>query len=151
LGEGDTILVRGSHELIVGGPHGKVFVGGPGHDLVIERYADATIVLESPDDEVRVSGHDDRVECLHGAAHEEIEAAASDRTDKACHGRRNVLRQFANHRVTALATAGPTAICADPSNQGLGKFAHPCPLMGEGTNANPYTTSASACPPEDDP
>lgn len=127
LGEHDTVVAGSSgHEFIVGGPHATLVVGGSGHDLVIDTHADAAIDLRSKDDEVMVSGHDDKVFCSGDSFGDKIDAAHGDTVSKTCRNHHDSVGP-ASH----LAHAGDVTPVAHAA----------AGVSGDGSNFNPFLSS----------
>jgi hypothetical protein len=133
LGKRDTIVVGGGHELVVGGPDDKIIASGTGHDLVVDTHPNATIELESPGDEVIVSGHHDHVVCSGDAFGEEIHKNSSDSVSKSCLKDHNQVKQDALMLVPAARIARAPA-------------AHAAAVSGNGSDSNPYTAPCDRPP-----
>lgn len=128
LGKDDAIDVGNGHELIVGGPDGTVISWGTGHDLVVDTHANATITLESSDDEVILSGYHDHVVCSGHAVGAEIRDTTSDTVSKSCQKDHSQVKQDVLTLVRAdRITRGPAA--------------HAAAVSGDGTDNDPYTAA----------
>lgn len=125
LGNHDTIVVGGGHELIVGGPDDEIIAKGTGHDLVVDTHPNATVWLESPDNEVIVSGRHDHVVCSGDAVGEKIHDTGSDTVSNSCLKAHNRVEQAALTLVRAARVARSPA-------------AHAAAVTGDGSDLNPY-------------
>jgi hypothetical protein len=77
------------HSLIVAGAGGRVVASGRGHNLIYSHAAGATIILESPGNEVIADGPHDRIVCAQHSSHELIEIARGVKVSKSCKGHHN--------------------------------------------------------------
>ncbi len=127
LGTDVTVLLRSGDDFVLAGRGGTVVATGPGHDLIEAASPDTTIKVESPWDEVLVSGRDDQVMCSARAADEVIIAGRTDNVSKTCRGHHD--RVLKSSRSTAQDNSPPRASVSD----------HVGPLLGRGTNTDPYT------------
>lgn len=121
-GDQDTIVAGHDHELIEGGADGTIVGSGAGHDLLIDRKNNATILVQSPNDEIVVSGYHDRVLCSPHIT-DVIYKGPSDSVSPTCRADKDPVHPVAGtgHALHAM-------------------LAHPAArtLFGDGTNDNPY-------------
>jgi hypothetical protein len=118
LGDHDTIVAgKAGHELIVGGPDGKVDVTGSGHDVVIDTKNNATVMVDSPSDEIVVEGKKDAVICKRHIR-DVIFARKGDSVSKSCRADHDPIRP--------ISSSSPVAHTAAAT------------VEGDGSEGNPY-------------
>jgi hypothetical protein len=127
--------VRG-HSLIVAGAGGRVVASGKGHNLIYSHAAGATIVLESPANEVIADGPHDKIVCASHSSHELIEITRGVKVSKSCKGHHN--------QIEPAPAASPSA-----SSSAASAHASSATVLGSGTNADPYMPDR--CDEGDDP
>lgn len=122
-GKDVTIIADGRHQLVVGGPRGRLVARGGGHDLLFEPMNDASVLVQSPRDEVVLAGQRDRVVC---AAHVAVTIykRRSDSVSGSCRAR--------GSRVLPLSQR-------DAVSDAGGVAAHTAAVTGDGSPENPYT------------
>jgi hypothetical protein len=134
LGRADTIIVNGSHELVIGGPGGKIVANGQGHDLLIQTKNDGMVLVHSPADAVVVSGQDNRIVC---GRHVDVTVykRKSDSVSHSCLG--------GHSRVLPISRApGGTHFPSAAADAA----AHAASVTGDGTNDSPFSTTCVVKP-----
>jgi hypothetical protein len=113
------------HSLIVGGPDARIVVSGRGHNLIYSHAAGATIVLDSPGNEVIADGPHDRIVCAKHSSHELIEITRGVKVAKSCKGHHNQIEP---------APAAPLSARSSRAR------AHSSAVVtGDGSSAYPFT------------
>src|SRR5215203_3210454 len=114
IGEGAKIVPSNhGHSLIVGGPRSEIVVTGKGHNLIFSDAKGATIILESPGDEV-----------IATSPHELIEVAKGEKVSKSCRGHHNQVE----HMAATLSAAKSSAIAHASAA-----------VIGDGSNGFPFS------------
>src|SRR5262249_44550296 len=87
------------------GPDSEVVVHGEGHNLIVSHAKGATIILESPGDEVIAKGPNDKIVCAKHSSQELIEVARGEQVSKSCKGQHDEIEPLASSSVRARSSA----------------------------------------------
>lgn len=125
---GNNVTVRlGSGKAWVWGGPRATLVGGAGADMLIDRSADATVLVRGSGSEVVLYGRRDRVSCARGLRRLLIYASATDSVSRTC--RMDHARVLPSKRLRGA-----------PLPPGIGG---PSGVTGDGSNANPFVAPCS--------
>jgi hypothetical protein len=132
----DIVPSNKGHSLIVGGRGSKIVVSGKGHNLIQSDDAGATIILESPGNEVTATGSKNKIVCADNSSNELIERDEGVMVSKSCHGNDDQIEDVdpdvdpVQPAASASASASTSATAHSSSS----------PIFGSGGDGDPFYT-----------